>query len=400
MKKFIVPVLLLIIVLFAGCADEKHIKIGALLCTSGDLSSFGTAAKAACEIAEKDINSYLGCIGNPYSFHIEFYDTQTDPIVGLRKAKLLHSKGIKTIIGVQASSELAYIKPFADDNDLVIISTESTSPDLAIEHDHIFRLVPDDHNQAVATNQLMRNCQYKAILPFWRDDAWGKGLTDAMKEICSSTGITFLQGVAFDPLSHDIDAYLFQLDALAKEYSNTFARDELCIYFLAFDETTLILEALSHYPDLMDLRWFGSDGSAKIGGILSNDTAAETVVKIELLCPMYSPERTEKARFLELQLQNKYHVNPTSYCSTAYDACWLAALSLILTKNGNSDEVAKAFVHTADSHYGSSGWTELNDAGDREFGNFDFWKLDKNNDSYLWKSDLSFNGENHKLFKK
>lgn len=397
MKKIIIFNLLLLLLIFAGCSTKKDITIGALLSLTGDLSSFGTSVKVACEIAEQDINSYLTCIGKPYAFHIEFQDTQTDPIVALRKAKLMHSKGIKTIIGVQASSELSAIKPFADENDLIVISTESTAPELAVANDFIFRLIPDDTHQAVAIVTLMESMHYKAVLPIWRDDIWGKGLINAMGENLKNTSIQFIEGTAYDPFSKDFDEYLTRLDALVKKSLKRYSPDELCIYFLAFDESIPIFEVLSEHPILMKLQWFGSDGTAKNEDIRKSNRAAQTSIDINFINPMYSPQETEKAHFLGLQLMNKYDVSPSTYSSVAYDACWLAALSHIVTRTGDPKELADAFIHTANSYYGCTGWTVLNKAGDRKFGNYDFWKIEGKNGSYEWTSDLTFNEEDHTL---
>ncbi len=399
MKKIVIFTLsfILLLLIIAGCSAKKDITIAAFLSISGDLASFGRSAQAGCEIAEKDINSYLTCIGKSYSFHIEFQDTQTDPIVALRKAKLMHSKGIKTIIGVQASSELSAIKPFVDESDMIVISTESTAPDLAVENDFIFRLIPDDNHQAIAIATYMESKQYKAVLPFWRNDAWGKGLINAMDEYLGTTPIQLVEGIAFDPLSTDFDEYLSRLDDLVKNSLKTYSTDELCIYFLAFDEAVPVFAALSHYPNLMSVRWFGSDGTAKNDWILKNQTAAQATINVDFLCPMYSPEKTEKAHFIDLQITNKYNETPSSYVLAAYDACWLAALSNIVAKEGKSKELANAFIHTANSYYGCTGWTALNKAGDRKFGNYDFWKIEEINGTYEWTSNLTFNEENHSI---
>jgi branched-chain amino acid transport system substrate-binding protein len=399
MKKIAIFALsfILLLLIIAGCSAEKDITIAAFLSLSGDLASFGKSAQAGCKIAEKDINSYLKCIGKSYSFHIEFQDTQTDPIVALRKAKLMHSKGIKTIIGVQASSELSAIKPFVDENDLIVISTESTAPDLAIENDFIFRLIPDDDHQARAIASLIESTQYKAVLPFWRDDAWGNELINAMDEYLSTTSIQLLDGIAFDPLSADFDEYLNRLDDLVKNSLKTYSSSELCIYFLAFDEAVTIFETLSSYPNLMKVRWFGSDGTAKNDWILKNKTVVQATIDVDFLCPMYSPEETEKAHFIDLQVTKKYNETPSSYVLAAYDACWLAALSHIVAKESKPKELANAFIHTANSYYGCTGWTALNKSGDRKFGNYDFWKIEEINGAYEWRSNLSFNEENHTI---
>ncbi|HZK78725.1 MAG TPA: hypothetical protein VFC35_07445, partial [Gemmatimonadaceae bacterium] len=43
-----------------------------------------------------------------------------------------------------------------------------------------------------------------------------------------------------------------------------------------------------------------------------------------------------------------------------------------------------AFVTAADGFYGASGWTKLNPAGDRKFGDFDFFSLSQSGSTFTW----------------
>ena len=82
-----------------------------------------------------------------------------------------------------------------------------------------------------------------------------------------------------------------------------------------------------------------------------------------------------------------------TYPAIAYDSYWIAALSLDKNSTINSDKenLTKPFkelvVETVESYEGISGQIKLNTAGDRIGGNYDFWIVDKDNDtqSYEWK---------------
>ena len=69
---------------------------------------------------------------------------------------------------------------------------------------------------------------------------------------------------------------------------------------------------------------------------------------------------------------------PTSYAQVTYDEFWVAALTL---KDGSAlqqDDIGslrEAFINTANSYVGVTGRTELNDAGDRKYGAYDFWAV-------------------------
>jgi branched-chain amino acid transport system substrate-binding protein len=51
---------------------------------------------------------------------------------------------------------------------------------------------------------------------------------------------------------------------------------------------------------------------------------------------------------------------------------------------GHAAALKTAFVTAANSLYGASGWTVLNAAGDRKFGDFDFFGLSESGSSSTW----------------
>jgi ABC-type branched-subunit amino acid transport system substrate-binding protein len=96
---------------------------------------------------------------------------------------------------------------------------------------------------------------------------------------------------------------------------------------------------------------------------------------------------------LEKQL---HEVSSITYPALAYDSYWIASLSL--DKNStlnqdNNENLTKSFkeilVETAESFDGISGKIQLNEAGDRIGGNYDFWIVAKDNDtqSYEWEKE-------------
>jgi len=51
---------------------------------------------------------------------------------------------------------------------------------------------------------------------------------------------------------------------------------------------------------------------------------------------------------------------------------------------GHFAALKAAFVSAANNFYGVSGWTALNDAGDRRFGDFDFFALSQSGTTSSW----------------
>ena len=67
---------------------------------------------------------------------------------------------------------------------------------------------------------------------------------------------------------------------------------------------------------------------------------------------------------------------PDAFGLAVYDAVWVTAQAyLAVGGRGHAAALKSAFVTAANSLYGASGWTALNPAGDRRFGDFDFFGL-------------------------
>ncbi len=50
---------------------------------------------------------------------------------------------------------------------------------MAIPNDSVYRLVPDDSNQGTALSKLIQHEGIEVLVPVWRGDTWGDGLSDA-----------------------------------------------------------------------------------------------------------------------------------------------------------------------------------------------------------------------------
>ena len=118
--------------------------------------------------------------------------------------------------------------------------------------------------------------------------------------------------------------------------------------------------------------------------------------------PLYSigSNEAEKTTELKKALEKELHeVGSMTYPANAYDSYWIASLSLYKNDtldNNNKEKLTKSFkeivFETAESFDGTSGKIKLNNAGDRVGGNYDFWVVNKNNNSksYEWEIEHSF----------
>ncbi len=384
---------------------KKEFVVGAILPFTGSLSSIGKSVKIALENAENDVNKHFEEMNSSSHFRILMADSKTSPEESLVAIKKLHENGAKIIVGPATSTAVSAVKEYADANSIILLSYSSTSPLLSVEGDNLFRLVPDDTYQGKIIAQRMINDGIRIIVPLWRGDIYGNELYKSTKSNFEKLGGKVEEGINYQPFTgkfatslHRINFLMWnqdleKLSVIVSEAARKYGVDSVGVYAISFDEITPILIQSPLYEILEKVRWYGSDSIAQNHHITKNVDSAMFAMKTNFSNPLYSISG-ETAHALEEELEKKLHeVGSITYPAIAYDSYWIAALSLDNNSTLNSDKenLTKSFkelvVETAESFEGMSGQINLNAAGDRIGGNYDFWIVGKDNDtqSYEWK---------------
>ncbi len=63
------------------------------------------------------------------------------------------------------------------------------------------------------------------------------------------------------------------------------------------------------------------------------------------------------------------------------------------------EELKQAFTAAAARHYGATGWTVLNDAGDRRHGDYDFWAIRMEGAAPEWSRVAQYESRTGRLFR-
>jgi branched-chain amino acid transport system substrate-binding protein len=375
---------------FGPAEGENTILIGALLPLTGTLSSFGESAEASLTLAVDDVNNQLANSGSSSRVGLVIEDTKTDPNVAREKLMDLASKGIRIVIGPSTSAAVAAVKDYADENGILIVSSSSTAPSLAIPNDNVFRFVPDDTHQAEALAKQMWDEGTRVVIPIWRTDVFGNNLQSLLKEKFEKLGGKMVDGIGYDPPVGNFAASLHRINFIVWEQElrsltskvndavGQYGADKVGVYIVAFDEIVPIMIQANRHQELQSVRWYGSDGSAQQEGLIKNVEAAEFAVKTNFLNPIYRVNASDSFKKIEERIVEKIDRLPRSYAEVAYDEFWVAALTLNNYTGTQQDDIGslrEAFVNSANMYIGVTGRTELNDAGDRKYAPYDFWAV-------------------------
>jgi len=380
---------------------KQSVTIGALLPLTGAWSSVGESEDAAEKIAIKDVNQYFSKNKSNIRIGLIVEDTRTDPATSLEKLHDLAAKGIRIVIGPATSAELKELQDYADEKGILLISPSSTAPSLALAGNNVFRFVPDDTHQAQAISKEMWQDGVRVIVPMWRTDIYGNELVGAVKEEFGKLGGTVLDGIGYIPSTGDFFASLNRINfivwsqdlkSLSSKVSQAvtqYGANKVGVYLVAFDEVAPIFIGAQNQPVLSTVKWYGSDGSVLNNKLVRNKEAAMFAVKTGFVNPIYAVDNSSsKFKLVDNKIQEMIGRVPRTYAEVAYDAFWVAALAENATAGTNDiNYLKKTFLQIANSYNGITGDTSLNKAGDRKYGDYDFWTIKRNNSNnnpFVW----------------
>jgi branched-chain amino acid transport system substrate-binding protein len=368
----------------AGCAStptepaEREVLIGGLFSLTGTWSTLGQTSEVAVEIATEEVNRYLEGNAAGLRFRVAVEDTRLEPERALELAQALRARGAQILVGPQSSAEVAHLKPYVDANDMLLVSHGSTAGNLAIAGDNVFRFTPSDVPEGVASSAMMWEDGIRALVPIWRDDAGNEGLAVAHRAAFTALGGTVAEGVSYAPATRDFAATAAALRAQVEQAITEYGVDQVAVYLAAFDEVVQLFASAAADPVLGMVRWYGSNGVALSDALVSDPTGAEFAIRTGYPNPVFG--RDEGAREiwepLVEQIRTRTGHEPDGFALAVYDAVWTVARAY--TASGATRDIERlkqAFTTAAATGYGATGWTVLDEAGDRRYGDFDFWAI-------------------------
>ena len=86
-------------------------------------------------------------------------------------------------------------------------------------------------------------------------------------------------------------------------------------------------------------------------------------------------------------IKGKTGIDPDAYAFAAYDAVWVLAKTALSFKSSTPDfnNLKDVFRAEADRYFGITGPVQLNAAGDRSTGSFDYWGIAIDGGVAQWK---------------
>ena len=359
---------------------KGEIPIGVVISATVDAGQIIPMGK----IAEEEINEFLKLAGVPAKIKFLYEDAEGSPAKALEKVQSLYARGVKVILCISWSSQVKAVMGYANAHHILIFSCGSTSPLLAIPDDFVFRLVPDDTKQGKALARALTSKGIKAVVVIQVGDAWGDGLYKAFSERYKELGGVIYDRIRFSPEATEFSAEVSRAATKIKEAISKYGKDKVAIELMCMaDHATIIQLEAKNYPILLEVPWFGSDGYCMTTPILKQ--AGKYAAKVKHICPWYSFSRTSKYLRLREKFVKATGYDVQNFAVTFYDTAWITVLSMLIVGKYDADAIKSVLLKVADMYFGATGWTKLNEAGDRAGGDYDLYEIVEEDGTYKWK---------------
>jgi branched-chain amino acid transport system substrate-binding protein len=292
-------------------------------------------------------------------------------------------------VGPQSSAELAAIRNFSNANELLVISQGSTAGTLAIANDAIFRFCPGDSLEGGAVAKSVNALGYQYLITVSRNDAGNLGLQRAVGQKFSSLGGTtdIMSPYAVDQT--DFSALLSSLKAKIQAGISLHGASKVGVYLASFDECVQMFRQASADPVFSSVRWFGGDGVVLSSALVGDAQAAAFAAATQFFAPNFGLPASPHPDLERVvaSIRSRTNIEPDAYALASYDAVWVIAQTIMGLSNPQPDfqDFLSAFNVESKYYYGLTGPLELNAAGDRSNGTFDYWGVVLENGVYQWK---------------
>jgi len=341
-----------------------EVTIGLILPLTGDLATHGEENWEGSKLGAIDFNTYLEKLGAGWNLKMVSEDSATSPVIALEKLQVLNAKGIKLVVGPETSSNIRNIKGYSDSNNMLLISCCSSAPALAIPNDSVFRLVPDDSNQGVALAKLIQHEGIEVLVPVWRGDTWGDGLSDATTSSFVKRGGIIDEGVRYNPESPEFSASTSLLAEKVQGYIDEYGTEKVAVLFLGFAEILQFTQSAHEHDVLDDVRWFGPGANTKEHKLIDDPIGLEFSTNTQFTTVQVAVTKNPIYERVQAHLTEKLGRTPNTFVHSSYDAVWVIGLAMLQTQSTDVSIIKAIIPDIAEHYYGAIGSTKLNEAGE------------------------------------
>lgn len=325
---------------------------------------------AIISIANDDINNYMASKGLDYSFTYIIEDAEGQAAIHLEQVQKLRSMGISLLIGGGWSDHAQISLSYINENDMLLFSPSSTTLDLSIPDDNLFRLSPSDRWYTLAKADVVWTWGIDAAIVIYRGDEWGSGIYEQLVGDFMARGGETIEGYGYEPGTSNFLDIVSAAEAKANELAED-GREKVGLLLIstAQESENIILEA-KNFPTIYNLKWFS------VGAISRPQYFIGTLPTEAEHLKLFSVEQyiqDTEVKDVEERFVSLIGMPFTANTANLYDICWIYALSVFTTDSVDAATIKGVLPDIAAGYKGITGNCELDGNGDRAPSKFNVW---------------------------
>lgn len=326
------------------------------------------------QIIAPGLNEYAALMGYDVSFEYLIDDATGQAQVHLEKVQGFKSTGVTIVEGGGWSSQAQSALSYCNANEVLLWSTSSTSPTLAIADDYLYRMCTADTALAPALANVMWAAGVKSIVIFQRGDSWGDGIVNLLTPIWTQKGGNVAGDIVrYAAESTEFSNYLTIADQAVADAvaANGGEPQRVGVVILSFDEIPVILKQASSYDNIYNVHWWGSDGTAKSQRAM--DDAPDEANHIGIYS--FLSRETVTTRYLDLAARYTALTAQqfSTYSAYGYDVGIVLATSVLQAQSKAGADILDLQAPICLNTFGVAGWSRLDEFGDRFAPPYDVW---------------------------
>ena len=351
--------------------DGKTIQVAEISSTTEGLETLTPFQE---KIVRVDINEFLDELGYDVTYTTLIDDAQSQAAIHLEKVQSFKAMDVNLVIGGRWSSQAEAALSYVNENDMLLFSPSSTSPLLAFPDDNLYRMCPTDMVQAPAIAEMLWSWGIEACLVVQRGDAWADGIYNIWEIEYPKRGGTILGKIRYAAEVIEFSSYMETANGIITEAIEEYGAEKVAVLIISFWEAATMVTQASDYPALMSIYWFSTDGTTFETRHLDDAPKVSAHMKLfgTLAAPGYSPKyyalaeryRAETGRDMDF------------YTAADHDCNWVIVNAVLEAGSVDALDVIPLIPTISNNMFGASGWTKLNDDGDRDIINYDIWGID------------------------
>ena len=234
--------------IFASAHAQQDYRIGALLDTE---DPFDAQRLDAMQAAVNEFNGTQGT--NGIRLILQLYEMDHGSALEALRDAHASGAGPSIYLGPTYSGDVESVLDYVEDNSLVLISPSSSASALAVAGDGVFRLTAPVRLEADTLADLVYKSGAKTAVVAVQNDAFGKSVSDDMKQALDRYGIAAKDFVEFSADGSDWQIALERLDVALSSSGS----DVALLVLAGFDSDIDAMVALaSGYDSVISANWF------------------------------------------------------------------------------------------------------------------------------------------------